>query len=379
VAWSLFNKSRCPIGIDFGSHSIKMLQLDRRDEGYAVAAAASRTLPAEMPTSPTERIELISGLIAQMLEGGQFVGQQVVSCLPATTIQYKNLRVPRMPSDELPGAVAWEASDRLKMPSDTTHFQFFDAGEVRQGEELRREIILLAAPHALVDEHVEVLTRCQLAPLAIDAVPGALARCMMFRLPQEPEGPAQMVLDVGYTSSKVLILKDGEVNFFKLIDIGGQKFNQTLAQNLAMPVADAADLRRRLQQVPQGDAAGSGEQLFGSTRRESLERAVFESLRTNAGELAKEVALCLRYYSVTFRGRKPETMLLTGGEAYETQLAKVLSQSADIPVEPVEPLSGMDLTAVPELAQGGAGLSEWTTAAGLSMRSASEKKKRGAA
>ena len=49
------NKTRCPIGIDFGAHSIKMLQLDRREEGYAVTAAATRTLPTEMPESPEQR------------------------------------------------------------------------------------------------------------------------------------------------------------------------------------------------------------------------------------------------------------------------------------------------------------------------------------
>src|SRR5687768_4694335 len=114
-----------------------MLQLERSGDGYAVVAAESRALPAEVPAESAPRVDMFVGLIRDMLDTGGFSGRKVVSCLPAKALHYKNLRVPRMPADELKAAVEWEAADRLKLPVDAMHIQFFDAGEVRQGEELR--------------------------------------------------------------------------------------------------------------------------------------------------------------------------------------------------------------------------------------------------
>ncbi len=369
----------CPIGLDAGTHSIKMMQLERRGSSFAVRAAGSRALPCDLPSTASERSTLYANLIKQILAEGDFQGRRVVSCLPATSIQYKNLRLPRMPYDELRSAVEWEAADRLKIVPESMQVQFFAAGEVRQGEEQREEIILLAATRDAINEHVDTLVKSDLKPVAIDAVPGALARTLVFHsdINTDQDSP-QMALDIGSSSSKVLVVRQGRVVFFKLIDIGGRKLDQTVAQNLGLPLADAADLRRRLQRSPKPeDGSTAGEQLFGSTRRESLERAVYESLRATASELAKEVSLCLRYYSVTFRGKRPEKVLLVGGETYEPQLARALAEGIDLPVEAIRPFAGMDISKATELDTDGTN-SEWAVAVGLSMRREAAAK-RGAA
>jgi type IV pilus assembly protein PilM len=266
------------------------------------------------------------------------------------------------------------------MSPETMQFQFFDAGEVRQGEELREEIILVAAQKAVVEEHLSLLLRCGLRPAAIDVVPGALARGVGAPKDAEVDAPARVVLDVGYSSSKVLIVHHGRVIFFKLIDIGGQRLDQMVAQSLSLPEAEAADLRRQLQRLAGGSGGegAAGEALFGSARREAIERAVFDAVRASAGDLTKEVSLCLRYYSVTFRGRRPEKLLLVGGEAREAQLAKALGEGAGIEVELADPAGGVDMAAVSPQGQPG-GLSEWAVAIGLALRGDLRQSKRSAA
>jgi type IV pilus assembly protein PilM len=371
------SRNGSPIGLDVGAFSVKMLQMERRGSGWVAVAAQSRALAPDLPAEGAARVAAITAVVQDMLHQGGFRGRNVVSCLPATAMQYKNLRLPKMPADELRSAVEWEAHDRLHMAADNVSIQFFDAGEVRQGDDLRQEIILLAAPHKLVDEHLQILLNTGLTPLAIDAVPSAMARAMDTSSETDLESPARLVIDVGLSSTKVLITRHGRVLFFKLIEVGGRTLDETVAQHLSLPISDAAEVRRRLQQQVSPE---DGEQmLFGSTRRQSVERAVFEAMRVKIGELAKEIGLCLRYYSVTFRGHRPNDALLVGGEAYEPQVPKILSGELGIRVEPARPLAHVDLTAVPSLAQNGGSLSEWAVAAGLAMRPIERVAKRGAA
>ena len=361
----LVNKKRRPIGIDFGAHSIRMLQLAPAPGGYAAVAAACRALPADLPAQGDERVELLAPLILDMLADSGASGREVVCCLPATSIQYKNLRLPKMPADELPAAVAWEAADRLKLDPDTTRFQYFDAGEVRQGSELRQEIILLAAPVATVDEYVQVLLSCDLRPQCIEAVPSALARSSGSRPTDAADEAVHVILDVGLATSKVLIVRRGRVVFFKLIDNAGRTFDQRVAQQLRLPLSEAAQLRRRL--WPEESDVAEDQALFGSAGRESVDCAVSEALRAPIDELSKELGLCLRYFSVTFRGRRPEAVKLAGGEARGPQLAKLLADGVGIQTEPVSLAELVDFApAGPALAAPGAH-SAWAVAAGLAL------------
>lgn len=368
----LRNNQVCPIGVDWGAHSVKMLQLDRRDGATKVIGAASRTIPLDMPKQGPERVKRMAELLSSLHKDGGFEGRRVVSCLPATSVQYKNLRLPRMPENEIRAAVEWEASDRLRLSIEAMRLEYYDAGEVRQGEEAREEIILLAAPHAMIEEHLDALLGAGLKPDAIDAVPGAIARCFAGAN-SDPECPASAFVDIGLSSTKVLISRGGRVVFFKLIEIGGAKLDETLAKHLGLAPLDAAEIRRKRR----GGADESG--AADPSRTQAVDRAVFEAIRSIAGDLAKEISLCMRYYSVSFRGRRPETIQLVGGESYDASLAKVLSEELSIPCESASPLKGIDVSRSSELAASDSAHSEWAVATGLSLRKPASAARKGAA
>ena len=364
----VFNSNRCPLGIDFGSHALKLMQLQRQGGSgasarYTLVAAAEVPLPADLPSAGAPRTEALIRLLKQAVDAGGFQGRKCVTCLPAPLVQYKNLRLPPMPVSELDRAVQFEAQDRLQVDAKASLIQYFNAGEVRQGEDVRHEVILMAAPVAAIDQHVSVITGAGLDPVAIDVVPAALARSLGTAGGTEADGDIDVIVDVGFAASKVLIVRQGRVGFYKQIDIGGRKLDEMVAKHLSLPLPDAAELRRKVQT----SADAGGVELFGSTRRESVDRAIFEALRAAVGEMAREVGLCLRYYSVTFRGRRPDKALLVGGEAREPQLASLLAEGAGIGVETARPLQRV-LTANHAALGEGPGFGHWAVAAGLSMR-----------
>lgn len=365
-----FDNKFGPIGIDMGSHSIRAMQLERTLSGTRVHAAASASLPADLPAGPA-RIDLLAPVLKRLLTSAPFKGRRVVTCLPATSVQYKSMRVPPMPAAELMAAVQWEAIDRMRLPAEGASIQFFDAGQVRQGDETREEVIVMAALPEVVRDHMELLKLCKLQPEAIDAVPGALARAFAGADQGKSDCPAQLIVDIGSSSSKVLVTRGGQVVFFKLVDLGGRKFDQATAEHLKIPLPEAIELRRSLSSNATSDASTTSE------RSDSIRRNVGESVRNIAVDLGKEIALCLRYYSVTFRGGKPETLQLAGGEAHNDLISKVLSDEVAIPVEPARPLVGIELTNSslnPEASH-----SEWAVAAGLSLRQETPARLRGAA
>ena len=86
-----------------------------------------------------------------------------------------------------------------------------------------------------------------------------------------------------------------------------------------------------------------------------------ESVRPALDKLAHELSLCLRYYSVTFRGQPLSQMVLGGGEATDA-LAEWLAARLDLPCEVGNPLRPFDKG--PATGRDG----QWDVAAGLALR-----------
>ena len=364
-----------PIGLNLGTYGARILQLERVGDGWRARAAASTTFT---PASDSEgRAETLAAVIRQLYGSATFIGRKIVSCLPPCDVQVKNLRLPRMSADELKSAVKREASDRLRLDSDSYTMQFFDAGEVRQADEVREEVIGLAASTSVINDHLALLAEYDLEPVAIYAAPSALARFVDCNCINDDLAPPRVVLDVGYSSSKVIICRGRRVVFFKLVDIGGRTFDEALADNLNMSRQDAAQLRRS--QTNPSLTDGTGKPPVGSQRHDNIDREVYDALRPIVSELVREVSLYLCYYSVTFRGNRPDTIALVGGEAYQPHLVELLSNNDPGKVEVIAPLQNVDVSNVERLAPTDWSLSEWALVVGLAMCQVIGARKRGAA
>ncbi len=197
-----------PIGLDIGFDSIKMLQLEAvvGQQALSVVAAARQQFPDEVRTQPELRLPLAVDMIRKMLRQGGFAGRNVVTSLPREILHVKNLRLPMIPAAELAGAVEFEARNIFPFDTDQARVQFCPAGEVRQGTDVRQEVIVLAARNENVNDFLEQLHRSGAVVVSLDAEPFALYRTVeRFIRRREDEGDVHVLVDVGARRSQVVI------------------------------------------------------------------------------------------------------------------------------------------------------------------------------
>lgn len=301
-------KGNCPIGLHIGSQTVRMVQLDRaasrsdgerrgartkadREAGGArVSAAASMRLPEGIEhQEPAVYRAAVIETVREVMASAKFQGNEVVSCLRPEWVKCKSLRMPSMPMAELRSAAEWEARDRMGLGDTDYDIQFINVGEVRQGEDVREELIVLAANQDKIRSHMDLLLGCGLDPVAIDAVPSALSRCVAS-LNTNDAKKVTALINVGSGSTSVLIVEGARVRFYRQIELGGSKL---------------------------GNSA-------------SVDEVVVK-------ELAREIGLCMRYYSVTFRSVRPERAYLVGGGAPNGALAAMLGRESELTLDPGVP------------------------------------------
>jgi type IV pilus assembly protein PilM len=351
-----------PIGVDVGAHAVKLLQLQRRGSALRIVDAQCELLGDEAPAVDQPGYhEAVGAAAHRAYERGAFKGRHIVSCLPSNLMNYRNVRLPPMPKAEMDEAVRWEAADRERAVGEPVLNDYFLSGAVRQGDDAKQEVILMTAAVSQAEAHVEALAAAGLVPVAVDAQPAALSRCLGTRRagPDVDAEQSRLIVEIGGGSTQVLIDRGDQVLFVKQINIGGKLIDERAAAALGRPVEEVRQLRREIHTVNAADLADPPTVL-----RDAFGPTVLE--------LGREVQLCLRYFTVTFKHARPTQLMLLGGEAAQPWLSPMLSEAVGLPTMVVDPLEGIEQTGfgergdVQRVLPGGAGA--WAVAAGLSLR-----------
>ncbi len=369
-----------PIGVELHPCGARLLQLRVGRNGLSAIAAARIDLSDDYEgASEEERLEAIIEGIGKRVQGTGFVGRRCVLSLDDAMVRVRSVRQPKMPYDETNSAVLLEGGDRLGFEADDhAELGWIRAGEVRQGEDMREELLVVGASSARVEELVDQVTRTGLRTVAVE--PGFLASSRVFCRTHRRENDrdvVRLVANIEKRWTNVVVLRGADIVFYKSLNVGGEELDKLAAENLGLDRQTIASLRtQRKAHTRRGDA---------SAVDTKVDRAIFDALRPTLGELANELALCVRYYSVTFRGARPANAVLIGSEACEPGLTQIVEEALSVPTVVGKPLDGIDISTAGGGFDRRGSLEEWSVACGLSLRAeqqatdaASRKRDRGA-
>jgi len=374
INWKLKMPTCQPIGLDIGHNSIKMIQLVINEGHISVLAADKVRIDPAINGDAEERRSFVISTVKQMLAEGNFRGRNVISCLPSDRLKITSLRVTQADSDQIEQVLRKEVAERFGLDPETDTVKYLVAGNVTQGDEIKNELILFAADNETIKSHIEMLEEAQLKPVGIDTVPFALLRSFKRSLRrQEDKEQTVVFVDVGSQFTTVVFGRGGEICFAKQIRIGGEKFDQEIAAKLGISINEAQRLRSTLRaERSRNFGIGPSSHSQSSMGTENFDaptrQVMVDSIGTIAEELAREISLCFRYYTVTFRGKRIQRAVLAGGEAYENILLNVLKRQLAVEIEVAQPLRGFEMTNVNFDSDRRGLLCEWAVAVGLGLK-----------
>lgn len=344
------------VGVAFGDHDVRLLQVREANGRLGVTGAAHRA-----PSMNEHDRTQLATVLRDAIVGGGFTGRRCVVSLPCRDVFLQSTQLPVMPDDELAEAVAWEASQRMGVARDAIQSDWIRTGAHDTNGQSRAEVLMIAARRETLDTKLEALVVAGLRPIAVDTGFSALARLLSRQHRRDADRDAcRAVLDVGDTATTVLVLQGNRIAFCKRIEIGGQDMDASVAERLCLDIQSAGELR--LARLQPGSAGIDP----------TTDRALREAIRPLSTDLARQVLLCLRYASVTFRGLSPTRLISTGSHGHEPGVIEALEKTCNVEVhcdDALETIADLreGLAARKYLVTGSPGA--WSVAAGLSLRS----------
>jgi type IV pilus assembly protein PilM len=359
ISWNLKTNELRPIGLDIGHDFIKMIQLQINGETVKVIAADKTRIDPEIKDDPKAWKEFIISAVTDMMAHNKFKGKSVISFVPNSKLRMTSLRLAEAENNDIEQFLRKEASHRFGLDPEKDSVNYLFAGNVREGEDQKSEYILFATDSETINDHIDLIEQINLRPAAIDTVPCALFRSFdrMLRR-QEDKEKIVVFVDIGQHTTTVVFAHPNEINFIKQIPFGTEKFDSNITKRLNISIDEAQNLRKKLQM----DKTEGSSADMDST----IKNTMIDTITTSSEDLLRELSLCLRYYTVTFRGKRVSRLVLAGGGAYEQILIDLIKQRLSLDVEQSQPLRGFEMD---DIAIGDKDdlFCEWSVAVGLSL------------
>ena len=345
-----------PIGADLGSSTVKLAQLRLADDQYELLAAASQEIPPECRTEQDQRLAFMADAIRKMLKPKVFSGRRCILSIPAETTVVQHVKMPHMKSEMLSDALRAELEGKLPYPLQDAIVRHVVAGDIPGDSENQQELITFSVSREVIEAYLAMSRRAKLDVVGVNVESCALVECFgrLFRRASDAERTI-LFIDMGARSTQVVFSHGSHIVFARNLQIGGEQFDQAIADGLRIPVEQVHSLRVDLQS---DDAANDGD---GQVHRH-LDKPI--------AALASELSKCLRYYESVFRGHPVERAIFLGGQAHDKRLCQSLARHLNLPAQIGDPLLRIKRAEVDELNESmdqRKPQPDWAVAVGLSV------------
>src|SRR3954471_21567628 len=229
---SWFAQTGNPIGVDFGSDSLRLAQVEQIGitagaADFKLIAAARLDMPAHLRHDLPNRMAFFTESLRDLWSRGGFRGKKAVLALPAASMTIQHMRIARMEDEALKQALPWEA--RGKLPYDPTHavLRHLVAGEIHQDGEQKNEVILLAAQREYVNGLLAAVAKAKLDVVGMNVEPKAVVDCFghVYRRKTDADGKSLFV-DIGCGASRAFVVRGPQVLFARIVPVGGDHFTR---------------------------------------------------------------------------------------------------------------------------------------------------------
>ena len=310
------------LGIDIGSHSIKLVELGRDGQSDVLVSIGSIATPPKALSSTLQADQqAVSEAIKQLVKQANVKTRDVIIALPESLVFTRVIEVPQLSERELSSAIHWEAEQYVPLPLDQVNLDFTILRDSRDTQTSKMEVLLVASPKSLIDKYLKILDQADLNPVAAEteiiSASRALVRTVM-------NVKTTLVVSLGAQTTDLAILRNGTLAFTRSISAGGESLSRALVQGLDFNPNQAEQFK----------------QTYGLDKSQ-LEGKILTAVKPIMDTIISEMKRAIGYYQEKYPQEKVEVILITGGTAKLPGMVMYIAEEIGIEVQLGSPFIGI--------------------------------------
>ena len=310
------------VGLDFGNHTVKAVELANIDkEKSDLVTFGSQPTPHGVVGSVDEKHQSqLADAVKELYKAHDIKNKKVVIALPESSVYTRFLELPGIKEEEIPNVIFYEAKQLLPVPVEKVQIASVKVGFNETTNAF--QVLLIAAPRSVIDIYLNVVDRAGLDPIAVETESVAVGRALYNSIKNDH----MVMLDFGATTTDLSIIRNGFLVFSQSIPIGSDVLTQTLINQFNFDYNQAEEYKRNYGVTPG-----------------VLENKVYNALTPVLANIVTEIQKALEFYRTKYLMTIPQVVELCGDGALLPGLAEYMTQALEIKSELADPWKSINI------------------------------------
>ncbi|MHA1737558.1 MAG: type IV pilus assembly protein PilM [Candidatus Heimdallarchaeota archaeon] len=312
----IFPGSKGVIGLDIGTNSIKMIEIEETKSMFRLKEFGIIPLPKDsIVNGSILNHDAIVNSIKQLISNLKIKTKNTVVSISGHPVIIKKISMPLTSDEELEESIRFEAEQYIPFDLEEVNidYQILNIDEEKSDQ---MNVILVAAKKVMIDDYTKLLSDAGLKAMILDVDVFALENAFEMNYSIE-ENQNVALIDVGASTISINITKDGISTFTRDVFLGGNQITEELQKEFGISFEEAEEIKT-------GKELDSPEFQGGK-----------DVLKQGCDNIASEIQKSLDFYSSSsYEGINK--IYLSGGTAKIPYLRDVIEEKANIPTEIID-------------------------------------------
>ena len=317
-----FSGQKLTVGLDIGSHSVKVCEFKQAGNSYKLVSLGSAVLPPNcIEDGVLQNPEAVGKVISTLSKNLQIKGKKVAISISGYSVIVKKINLMSMAEKELAAHIQAEAEQYIPFDIDEVYLDFQDL-KTNSAEDERTDVMLVAAKKEVVDGYLKMLHSIGLNAVVVDVDAFALENAYGANFGGQTENVA--LIDIGASKMNINIVSKGTCVLTRDIVLGSRLLTETIQSHFGISFEEAESLK--ICAIPAGDRKAQLDSIFVNT----------------CTQWVTEAKRALDFYYSNYPDEIISKLVLSGGGSKVKGLTKLFTEETGIKTEIFKPFAGAE-------------------------------------
>jgi type IV pilus assembly protein PilM len=248
------------LGIDIGSHSIKVCEVKASGGSATVTAVGVTPTPeGAVDYSGVYNSEAVGTALKQiMAQVGVSSSAAVVTIAGQHSVLVRVVEVPRMdPDKELKSHMEWEINKNIPF-AETNIMSDYKVLPNSDPNSANMDVVMAMAPMSAIETLMDCIKRSGKKAVAIDVEPLSIARSVAISYPEYASENGVVMVDIGHSTTSINVYERNNLVLPRPVPGGGEMVTRAIADAMQTGVSDAEAFKCNSFAVPDTATSGGG-------------------------------------------------------------------------------------------------------------------------
>jgi type IV pilus assembly protein PilM len=322
VEHSMAKKENLIIGVDIGSHAVKVCQIQKAGSDYRLVSVGSAAVPpGAVEDGVLQDPDEVAKVIDELFKNLKIKSKRVGISISGYSVIVKKINLEVMGDEELDEYIAEEAEQYIPFDIDDV---YLDYQVIRAGNDEfdRSDVMLVAAKKEVIDDYLDMLQELKLLPVLVDVDGFALEN--IWECASNRQDNVALV-DIGASKMNINIIADGASVLARDVVVGSEQLTSQIANTLDIGFEKAEKLK--LGHIPAGEYQEELEEIFTQT----------------CTQWVLEIKKAIDLYIANNPDKPLVSLVLSGGGSKVRGLKQYIAAETGLDVVAFNPFSSMKL------------------------------------